>query len=83
MKVKFIYSPEEAAEADADLVILRHRHPGSKVHGGPDRPDQRQMYLKTEGEAVPISPCLFCCFYPPRQGKPCAVCPAEAACNTS
>ena len=83
MKVKVIYSPEEAAEADTDLALLRLRHPDSKVHGGYDRPDQRQVYLKTAGESRQLTPCDLCGFYPPGQGKPCAVCSAEAACNTS
>jgi len=78
MKVKLIYPPEEAAEAGADLALLQLRHPGSKVRTGTDRPDQRQVYLKTAGASRRLTPCDLCGLAPPGRDKPCSVCPAEA-----
>lgn len=78
MKIKLIYSPEEKSEVDVDLALLRLRHPESKVHGGTNRLEQQQVYLKTEGESQPLTPCSLCAFYPPMEEKPCDFCPAEA-----
>ena len=83
LKIKLVYSLEEQSEVDVDLALLRLRHPGSKVHSGTDRPDQRQVYLKGITESQQLTPCNLCGFYPPRQDKPCSFCPAEVACTIS
>ena len=47
MKIKLSYLPEEELQADADLAVLKNRHPAAKVQRSDRHPPYRHIYLST------------------------------------
>lgn len=46
MKFKITYTREEERVADGDLILLRARHPGSKIRRG-ENGERKILYLTT------------------------------------
>lgn len=75
MKITLSYLPGEEREADADMMVLHRRHPGSKARRSKAHLPAVSVYMRiVPGDFRKLTPCDFCGHRDER--KPCVNCPA-------